>query len=85
VENVATDRETGNLIQSARELRARRCWSTETNKAIGMDENKAAATSGGRIVKRARLELETRTGKKVVTSENYLPPRGVKRTSGEGR
>ena len=51
----------------------------ETNEATGMDENKVAATSGGRIAKRARLELEARTGKKVVTGENYLPPRATKK------
>jgi hypothetical protein len=28
----------------------------ETNEATGMDENKIAATSGGRIAKRARLD-----------------------------
>jgi len=54
----------------------------ETNEATGMDENKAAATSGGRIAKRARLELEARTGKKVVTGENYLPPRSVRKLRG---
>jgi hypothetical protein len=43
-----------------------------------------AATSGARIAKRARLELEARTGKKVVTGENYLPPRGVKKLRGKG-
>jgi hypothetical protein len=51
----------------------------ETNEATGMDENKVAATSGGRIAKRARLELEASTGRKVVTGENYLPPRGAKK------
>jgi len=56
----------------------------ETNEATGMDENKVAATSGGRIAKRARLELEARTGKKVVTGENYLPPRSVKKLQGKG-
>jgi hypothetical protein len=55
----------------------------ETNEATGMDENKVAATSGGRIAKRARLELEARTGKKVVTGENYLPPRSVKKLRGK--
>ena len=54
----------------------------ETNEATGMDENKVAATSGGRIAKRARLELEARTGKKVVTGENYLP-RSVKKLRGK--
>jgi len=37
-------------------------------------ENKAAAKTGGRIAKKARLELEAKTGRKVVTGENYLPP-----------
>ena len=57
----------------------------ETTEATGMDENKVAATSGGRIAKRARLELEARTGKKVVTGENYLPPRGAKKLRGGGQ
>ena len=51
----------------------------ETTEATGMDENKVAATSGGRIAKRARLELEARTGKKVVTGQNYLPPGRTKK------
>ena len=41
--------------------------------ATGMVENKAAAKTGGRIAKKARLELEAKTGQKVVTQENYLP------------
>ncbi len=46
----------------------------ESVDATGMNENKAAAKSGGGIAKKARLELEGRTGKRVVSSENYLPP-----------
>ena len=42
--------------------------------ATGMVENKAAAKTGGRIAKKARLDLEAKTGQKVVTPENYLPP-----------
>jgi hypothetical protein len=42
--------------------------------ANGMVENKSAARTGGRIAKKARLELEAKTGRKVVTRENYLPP-----------
>jgi hypothetical protein len=42
--------------------------------ATGMTENKVAAKTGGRIAKKARLELESKTGQKVVTGENYLPP-----------
>ena len=42
--------------------------------------NKKAAKTGGNIAKRARLELESKTGKKVVTGENYLPPAKVKKS-----
>jgi hypothetical protein len=42
--------------------------------ATGMNENKAAAKTGGGIAKKARLELEGKTGKKVISSENYLAP-----------
>ena len=46
----------------------------ESVEATGMAKNKTAAKTGGRIAKKARLELEARTGRKVVTGENYLPP-----------
>ena len=46
----------------------------ETVVATGMAENMTAAKTGGKIAKRARLELEANTGKKIVTGENYLPP-----------
>ncbi len=45
----------------------------ETMQAEGMVENKTAGKSGGKIAKNARIELERKTGKKVVTGENYLP------------
>ena len=48
----------------------------ESVEATGMGENKTAARTGGRIAKKARLELEAKTGRKVVTRENYLPPSG---------
>jgi DNA-damage-inducible protein D len=51
----------------------------ETTSATGMTENKVAAKTGGKIAKRARLELEARTGKKVVTGENYLSPASAKK------
>ena len=51
----------------------------EVTDATGMTENKSAAKAGGKIAKRARLELESKTGKKVVTGENYLPPSRVKK------
>ena len=46
----------------------------ESMDATGMNENEAAAKTGGGIAKKARLELEGKTGKRVVSSENYLPP-----------
>jgi len=46
----------------------------ESVNATGMPENKEAGIKGGRIAKGARLELETKTGKSVITGENYLPP-----------
>ena len=33
-----------------------------------------AGKKGGKIAKDARLALEEKTGKKVVTPENFLPP-----------
>lgn len=46
----------------------------ETTAATGLNENKSAARTGGKIAKGARMELEAKTGKRVVTGENYLPP-----------
>jgi DNA-damage-inducible protein D len=42
--------------------------------ATGMDENAEAGKKGGGIAKKARRELEQKTGKSVVTGENFLPP-----------
>jgi len=44
----------------------------ESEKSNGLEENKKPAVEGGRIAKNARLELEERTGKKVITGKNYL-------------
>jgi hypothetical protein len=44
----------------------------EAEKAKGLEENKKAGKKGGGISKRARLELEEKTGKKVVTKRNFL-------------
>ncbi|MDQ1259748.1 MAG: DNA protein [Pseudomonadota bacterium] len=46
----------------------------ESVEATGMAENKSAAQAGGRIASRARSQLESQTGKSVVTGANYLPP-----------
>ena len=49
----------------------------ETMVATGMEENKVAGKKGGGIAKKARLELEEKTGKKVITTESYLPPKKI--------
>jgi hypothetical protein len=46
----------------------------ESTEASGMSENEKAAKTGGGIARKARLELEGKTGKKMVSTENYLPP-----------
>jgi hypothetical protein len=50
----------------------------ETDDATGVAENSEAATKGGAIAKQARKALEARTGKPVVTGENFLPSAGAK-------
>lgn len=40
--------------------------------AKGFEQNKSAATRGGRVAGNARKELETQTGQSVVTRKNYL-------------
>jgi hypothetical protein len=52
----------------------------ETTSATGIVENRVAAKTGGKIAKNARLELETKTGQKVVTGDNFLPPSTAPRT-----
>jgi hypothetical protein len=46
----------------------------ETDEATGMAENKVAATKGGAIAKQARKALEAKTGRRVVSDDNFLPP-----------
>lgn len=46
----------------------------ETEKAKGIKENAISGKKGGEIAKDARLALEQKTGKRVVTAENFLPP-----------
>jgi len=43
----------------------------ETMEAKGLKENKIPAKKGGRVAKNARLELEKKTGKKVVSGNNF--------------
>ena len=46
----------------------------ESLNATGMPQNEAAARTGGGIARKARQELESRTGQPVVSPENVLPP-----------
>jgi prophage antirepressor-like protein len=46
----------------------------ESEQATGFTENARASKRGGSVAKNARRELETKTGKSVVTGENFLPP-----------
>lgn len=47
----------------------------ETEEAKGLKENAQASKKGGAVAKNARKELESKTGKNVVTGENFLPPK----------
>lgn len=46
----------------------------EAEKAKGIQQNAVAGKKGGKIAKDARLALEEKTGREVITSENFLPP-----------
>jgi len=46
----------------------------ESVEATGLVENAEAGKKGGKIAKNARLALEQKTGRSVVTGENFLPP-----------
>lgn len=48
-----------------------------------MIENAEAGKKGGKIAKGARLELEQKTGKSVVTGESFLPPSKPKKPLNE--
>lgn len=50
----------------------------ETMQAQGVQQNAVAGKKGGRIAKKARVELEEATGQNVVTGENFLAGDGKK-------
>src|SRR3989338_4959368 len=43
----------------------------ETMATKGLEENKIPAKKGGRVARNARLELEQKTGKKIVSADNF--------------
>lgn len=45
----------------------------KTKNPKGFVENKIVAKQGGSVAGMARIDLERKTGKKIVTKENYLP------------
>lgn len=45
----------------------------QSDNAEGLPQNITAGKKGGNITKRVRLELEQRTGKKVITNDNFKP------------
>ena len=45
----------------------------KTRNPKGFIENKIVAKQGGSVAGKARRDLEMKTGKKIVSSENYLP------------
>jgi len=55
----------------------------ESTEARGLPENEIAGKKGGGIAKKARLELEEKTGKRVISGENYLPPKTGKELRGK--
>ena len=57
----------------------------KTQNPKGFLQNKKAAKQGGAVAGNARKELETRTGKKIVTSDNYLPEAKKKKEIKIGR
>jgi DNA-damage-inducible protein D len=59
------------IFSALAELSTRRI--AETEKADGLEANKLPAQKGGRIAKDARLALEEKTGKNIVTGQNFLP------------
>lgn len=59
------------IFTALAELSTRRI--AETDKTQGLEENKIPAKKGGRIAKDARKALEEKTGKPVITGNNYLP------------
>ena len=51
----------------------------ESENAKGVNQNAQASKKGGAIAKNARKELEQKTGKSVITGENFLPPKREKK------
>ncbi len=55
----------------------------EVEEAKGINQNAVAGKKGGKIAKDARLALEQKTGKKVITPDNFLLPTPEKKKLNE--
>lgn len=55
----------------------------KTQNPKGFEENKKAAKQGGAVAGNARKELESKTGQKVISNENYLPEKKKKQIDKE--
>lgn len=49
-----------------------------------MGENAEAGKKSGRIAKKARIDLEQKAGRRVVTGESLLPPAKAKKKLKDG-
>ncbi len=56
-----------------------------TRNPKGFTQNQKVAKEGGDVAGKARRDLETKTGKKVVSSENYLPESQKKKHITKGK
>ncbi|MBU4098215.1 hypothetical protein KJ980_01040 [Patescibacteria group bacterium] len=59
------------IFTALAELSTRRI--AQTDKTHGLEENKIPAKKGGKIAKDARIALEKKIGKSIITGENFLP------------
>jgi hypothetical protein len=57
----------------------------ESVDATGMTENSEAGKKGGQIARKARLELEQKTGKSVVSGDSFVPGAGQRKKLGNGK
>jgi hypothetical protein len=58
-------------------------WGVVEGSKILREYHITAGKKGGGIAKRARLELEEKAGKRVISGGNYLPPKSSKKLRGK--
>lgn len=78
------------LIQQSDYQTARKYWNKlkerlkkEGSESVTKCHQLKLEAAGGKIAKKARLELEGKTGKSFITSDNYLPPSKKKLSNSE--